>query len=99
MDDKDIQRKLDNYNYSDDRKKKRQVDSRYKPRDVKEMSKKQGHLCGRCFDVMNFVCKSIHGKIDMNDWSLDRLDESRGHEKGNCFLSHVGCNVGKVGDE
>lgn len=61
--------------------------------DILEMSAKQGHLCGRCHCEMNFVNEGT-----WCDWTVDRWDDSRGHEKGNCFLSHLSCNVGKVGD-
>lgn len=61
--------------------------------DILEMSTKQGHLCGRCHCEMNFVNEG-----NWCDWTVDRWDDSRGHEKGNCFLSHLSCNVGKLGD-
>ena len=40
---------------------------------------------------MNFV----NQLDDPNNWSVDRLNDSLAHVKGNCKLSHISCNVGK----
>lgn len=61
--------------------------------DILSLSQKQGHCCGRCHQEMNYTTKR-----NGEDWTVDRWDDSRGHEKGNCFLSHLSCNVGKIGD-
>ena len=58
---------------------------------ILDMSRKQGHVCFLCGGVMNFVNKLD----DPNNWSVDRLNDSYPHIKGNCKLSHVSCNVGK----
>ena len=63
--------------------------------DILSLSKKQGHCCGRCHQEMNYTTKRTSAG---EDWTVDRWDDSRGHEKGNCFLSHLSCNVGKIGD-
>ena len=58
---------------------------------IVDMSKKQGHMCFLCGSVMNFYNKPD----DPNNWSVDRLNDSLAHVKGNCKLSHISCNVGK----
>ena len=77
-----------------DKKHNRPVTEEFAIDDVIELSKKQGHICGRCNQVMNI--RNV-GNIK-EDWTLDRHDESLGHEKGNCFLSHWDCNEMKLGD-
>ena len=67
--------------------------------DVIQMSKEQGHRCCKCHDLMNIRNK---GKptgekqkffYNRDDWTVDRMDDSLGHIKGNCMLSHLGCNI------
>ena len=58
---------------------------------VKELSKKQGHCCFICGNIMNFVNLKGHPE----DWSLDRIDNSLSLLKGNCKLSHVRCNTSR----
>lgn len=100
MDYKQVKAKCD-YLEKDDKEKSKEgkrasvkYNDRLRPTDIFKMSKEQGHLCKRCGEVMNFV--KVLG--DYNNWSVDRRDESRGHEKGNCFLSHWKCNISKIGD-
>lgn len=61
---------------------------------IQGVSKKQGHVCFLCGSVMNFVNKLD----DPNNWSVDRLNDSLAHVKGNCKLSHISCIVGKGDD-
>ena len=58
---------------------------------IQGLSKKQGHVCFLCGGIMNFVNKLD----DPNNWSVDRLNDSLAHVRGNCKLSHISCNVGK----
>ena len=57
---------------------------------VLNQSKKQCHRCSRCFEVMN-----LNNKNDDLDWTIDRVDNSLAHEKGNCTLMCLKCNITK----
>ena len=56
--------------------------------DIKQMSKEQGHICCKCHGVMNLI-----NNKSRDDWTVDRMDDSLPHVKGNCKLSHWGCNI------
>lgn len=57
---------------------------------VLNQSKKQCHRCSRCFEVMN-----LNNKNDDLDWTIDRIDNNLAHEKNNCTLMCLKCNITK----
>ena len=88
----EIERKLAGYRKQDLKagrswKKREELSAR----DVLHMSTEQRHVCFLCGEVMNLRNRNK----DPCNWSVDRLDNSLPHIKGNCKLSHISCNVGK----
>ena len=75
-----IQQKIKNYR-SQDLKAERSLDKYITKDEVTELFKKQ-----------KFVCYYCWSKGTVYDWSLDRIDCSKGHTSGNCVIACVRCN-------
>ena len=87
----DIDRKIIGYMRQDALAKRAIDDSLYVDNSwVLIQSKKQCHRCSRCFEVMN-----LDNKNDDNDWTIDRIDNNIAHEKDNCTLMCLKCNISK----
>lgn len=55
---------------------------------VTDTLRKQRNFCGHCGKVMTLDYK----KDDMQQWSVDRRDNSQGHLQSNCWIIHLSCN-------
>lgn len=91
MDKGEIARMIENYK-KQDRKAERTWDEYITVEHVLYLSRKQKHRCYLTHGVMNI--SNIKG--DRNNWSVDRIDNSKAHIIGNCVLSCVSANTGKI---
>jgi hypothetical protein len=77
---KNIDEKIVGYK-KQDRKAKRSLTNYISKEEIIELFKKQKYVCHYCWSLGTVY-----------DWTLDRIDCSKGHTAGNCVIACVNCN-------
>jgi hypothetical protein len=85
---KTIKRKIENY-IKEDEKKGRYIEERYVTADYIYDMLIANPICGECGHRVEL----IYSYGDLNQFSVDRLDNNRGHNKGNVRITCLQCNL------
>lgn len=82
--------KVSGYRYQDTRKGKLDVDRLVTREDVVALIRAEAFRCCYCHRPVKIVYEHVR---DPEQWTLDRIDNSRGHDRDNVLLCCLTCNL------
>lgn len=85
-----LREKRNGYKYQDLKKKKYNAEQFISEEEMEEVLKKSEMLCYYCGRGVMILYEAVR---DGRQWTLDRIDNSKGHEKGNVVISCLACNL------
>jgi hypothetical protein len=87
--DASILKKLKGYKAQDDKYEIYSIKHFIKPHEVAEKLTECNYTCYYCKELL----KTEYSSRDMNQWTLDRIDNTMGHNTTNVLISCLGCNL------
>jgi hypothetical protein len=87
---KELGAKLCGYKSQDDKKKRFNKIEFIQQSDIVQMLINQQHLCHYCNVPVLILYQTAR---NMSQWTVDRIDNSIGHNSGNCLIACLACNL------